>query len=73
MLVRCKVKGRMVKVECLDKACPERTCFSPGNALHLCSGGNWQEKGLSCVHRDYHGCPDAVVSARAAIEAEGET
>ena len=57
MIVRTKRDGKIMKVECRDGNCPKRKCFSPGHAIHQCAGGNWHEKGLSCVYRDYHGCP----------------
>ena len=63
MIVRYRDKnGKFLLCECLDKSCPKRSCFDPGHTIHSSHGaynGAWQDKHLSCVYRDYHGCPDA--------------
>ena len=62
MIVRYKGEdGHFHNCECAMKDCPRRNCFSPGHAIHSSSGGYngaWQDKSLSCVYRDYHGCPE---------------
>ena len=60
MLVRIRVRvdGKFRHVDCRDKKCPKLACFSPGYAIHQSSGGNYSDENMSCVYRDYHGCPD---------------
>lgn len=62
MIVRYRDKdGKSHSCECLDRDCTRRRCFSPGHAIHYSPGaynGAWHDKHLSCVYRDYHGCPD---------------
>ena len=62
MIVRFKDKdGHFRRCECADRNCSKRHCFSPGYAVHSSPGaynGAWRDKQMSCVFRDYHGCPE---------------
>lgn len=62
MKIRYKDKdGKFRLCECVNADCRKRRCFSPGHTIHSSPGsynGAWRDKNLSCVYRDYHGCPE---------------
>ena len=64
MTVKIKnAQGKCESVECRDLDCPKRECFSPGYFQHR-SCNNRHDSGcdnyLSCMYRNYHGCPDTA-------------
>ena len=64
MTVRIKnAQGKRESVECLDFDCPTRECFSPGYYQHR-SCNNAHDSGcddyLSCMYRNYNGCPETI-------------
>jgi len=64
MKVKCRLSnGNHAEVECCDRNCPGRECFSPGHFQHR-SCNNVHDSGcddhLSCMYRNYHGCPDTA-------------
>ena len=67
--------GKKVKVECRDWDCPKRECFGPGFYQHR-SCNNQHDSGcdnyLSCMYRNYHGCPETAFDQTVPIGKEIE-
>lgn len=76
MTVKIKnAQGKRESVECRDFDCPRRECFSPGFYQHR-SCNNVHNSGyddfLSCMYRNYHGCPDTAFDPSVSIGKELE-
>lgn len=59
-------KGKKaIKVEVLNKYCPQKECFHYGRYTHHSASGmsgcsSWTDENMSCLRRDTHGCPDNI-------------
>ena len=63
MLIKIKYYGKRIQVDVSQKECVYYQCFSPHKYTHYGQtidgkSNNNQDKGYSCSHRNYHGCPD---------------
>jgi len=63
MKIKTKVNNKKIEVEVSRPTCAQYECFSPSKFNHYGksidgSQSSWQDKFYSCLHRNYHGCPD---------------
>ena len=63
MIIKAKIDNKIKKVSVSSLYCPTYKCFSPHYYNHKSRSIDgkakyWQNKELSCSHRDFHGCPD---------------
>ena len=57
------INGKREKVDCSDKNCAKRECFSPHKYVHRNMTvdrevNTWEDNFYSCSYRNYRGCPD---------------
>jgi hypothetical protein len=63
-----KIKGYY----CVDKDCPKRWCWIPGEYQHMSCGmkgkRNTGHVSKTCMHNAYHGCPDPFPKEKENLE-----